>query len=164
MKAFQMKKLLHLLQVTFISFICLIIITGYVKANENILNNPGMVEYDLGNGSDHDLNLQELLESLAPTVVSAKSKYFILPACEENKEETVLVEVKVTKDGNNNSGYLYFFPKMNQHFILESHQAESAAGKLKLWNNSTNQVTISDTQVSVQSANLRSLDIDLDWG
>jgi len=43
-----------------------------------------MVEYDLGNGSNHDLNLQELLESLAPTVVSAKDKYFVLPACKEN--------------------------------------------------------------------------------
>jgi hypothetical protein len=154
-----MKKLLHLFQVTLISFTCLIVITGYVKANENALNNPGMVEYDLGNGSDHDLNLQELLESLAPTVVSAKDKYFVLPACEENKEETILVEVEVTKDGNKNPGYLYFFPKMNQHFILESHQAESAAGKLKLWNNSTNRVTISETQVSVQGANLRSLDV-----
>jgi len=124
-------------------------------------NNPsGSIEHKLDSGNDDSLNLQELLEKLSPTVTPARDIYFKMEACEGANSATLLVEVEVNKEGQpSHLGYLYFFPDLDQHFVMEFNESNLRNGgkQLKFWNESSNELIITKDQIIQNESGTRAI-------
>ena len=150
-------------------FVFLLLISGKIPANTTDSNpsvvntangnsSSGLMKYLLDSGNDDSLNLQELLEELSPTVTPVDNTYFKVEACEGANSTTLLVEVNVNREGLlTHPGYLYFFPNLDQHFVIEvigEGRLRSGEKRLEFWNNGPHRITITDNQV-IQSGSSR---------
>ena len=144
------------------------VVADTTESNPNTVNTASddnssyMTEHLLDSDNDDSLNLQEILEELSPTVTPMRNAYFKVKACEDSKSTTLLMEVNVQKEAQiQHSGYLYFFPDLDQYFILEVNEGRTRNGKkqLELWNQGSNRVTITENQV-LQSSTDRTRSLD----